>query len=108
MEEHRFTLFVAGDGELTVRALANFERIIRPRLRGGCVITTVDVLREPGAARKNRVVATPLLIKECPLPVVKILGDLSHEERILIQLGLDRVAAEIEQPEGRVEKENEK
>jgi circadian clock protein KaiB len=94
MERYNFILYVAGDGELTVRALANFDRLIRARLQGRCTLTTVDVLREPGAARKNRVVATPLLVKDRPQPVVKILGDLSQEAKILAQLGLDGLPAE--------------
>jgi circadian clock protein KaiB len=105
MESHNFILYVAGDGELTARARANFDRIIRARLGGRCSLTTVDVLKEPGVARQNRVVATPLLVRERPPPLVKILGDLSHEAKILNQLGLDGVAPGSDRPAGRVEVE---
>jgi circadian clock protein KaiB len=103
MEQHTFTLYVAGDGELTARALANFERVIRGRLGDRCSLTTVDVLKDPAQARRNRVVATPLLVRERPLPLVKVLGDLSQEAKILAQLGLDGLAAEPERPADRVE-----
>ena len=103
MAEYTFTLYVAGDGELTARARANFDRLIRARLGGRCSLTTVDVLREPGLARQNRVVATPLLVKERPLPLVKILGDLSQDAKILTQLGLDGLATDPEPPVRRVE-----
>jgi circadian clock protein KaiB len=105
MEHYAFILYVAGDGELTARARANFDRLIRTRLGSQCSLTTVDVLREPGQARKNRVVATPLLVKECPPPLVKILGDLSQESKILIQLGLDGLAPEPGLPADRVEED---
>jgi circadian clock protein KaiB len=98
MEQYTFVLYVAGDGELTVRARANFDRLIRARLRNRCTLTTIDILKEPGLARQNRVVATPLLVKESPQPVIKILGDLSQEAKILTQLGLDRHASEPAQP----------
>jgi circadian clock protein KaiB len=91
MEQHTFTLYVAGDGELAARARANFDRLVRPRL-DGCALTVVDVLREPRLARQNRVVATPLLVREHPGPVIKILGDLSLDEKILAHLGLDPTA----------------
>jgi circadian clock protein KaiB len=103
MEHYTFTLYVAGDGELTARARANFDRLIRARLRGRCSLTTIDILKDPGQARKNRVVATPLLVKERPLPLVKILGDLSQDTKILTQLGLDGLAAESDYPANRVE-----
>ncbi|MFO0960421.1 MAG: circadian clock KaiB family protein [Isosphaeraceae bacterium] len=92
MGEYCFTLYVAGDSELGSRALSNFERLVRGRLRDRCTLTTVDILKEPGLARRNRVVATPLLVRERPAPVVKVLGDLSQEAKILIQLGLDEDA----------------
>jgi circadian clock protein KaiB len=88
MDQQTFTLYVAGDGELAARALANFDRLVRARLGDRCTLKTVDVLKEPRVARENRVVATPLLVREEPQPVVKILGDLSLDEKILGHLGL--------------------
>ncbi|QEH39260.1 Circadian clock protein KaiB (plasmid) [Aquisphaera giovannonii] len=93
MGEYTFTLYVAGDGELATRALANFDRLVRSRLPGRCTLTIVDVLRDPAAARRDRVVATPMLVRERPGPVIKILGDLSQDAKALNQLGLDGPAA---------------
>jgi circadian clock protein KaiB len=98
MEHHTFILYLAGDGELAARARANFDRVIRARLGGHCSLTIIDILKEPGVARQNRVVATPLLVRELPAPLVKILGDLSQEAKILTQLGLGGLAAESDHP----------
>ena len=89
MSKHVFTFFIAGGGELATRALANFDRLIRPRLDSDCTLTVVDVLQEPRHARQHRIIATPMLIREQPLPVIKILGDLSQDAKVLAQLGLD-------------------
>jgi circadian clock protein KaiB len=89
IEHYLFTLYVAGESELAARALANFDRLVRARLLNRCSLKTVDVLKEPRLARENRVVATPLLVRDQPLPVVKILGDLSQEAKIIAQLGLN-------------------
>lgn len=105
MEQHTFTLYVAGDGELSARARANFDRLIRSRLGGRCSLTVVDILAEPGAARRARVVATPLLVRDGPPPAVKVLGDLSHEAKILAQLGLDGLAAGSDRPAESIEQE---
>lgn len=92
MDQHAFIFFVAGGSELAVRALANFDRVIRPRLGGGFTLTVIDILEEPRKAREHRVVATPMLVRERPGPVIKILGDLSQEGKALAQLGLDASA----------------
>ena len=103
MEDHTFTLYLAGDGELAARARANFDRLIRSRLGDRCALTVVDILAEPGVARRQRVVATPLLVREQPPPPIKILGDLSQEAKILAQLGLEEPAAGSDHPDGRIE-----
>jgi circadian clock protein KaiB len=89
MDHYSFTLYVAGESELAARALANFDRLIRARLPNRCSLKTVDILKEPRLARENRVVATPLLVRDQPQPIVKILGDLSYEAKIIAQLGLN-------------------
>ncbi len=99
MDHYDFTLYVAGESELAVRALANFDRLIRARLPEQCSLTVVDVLKEPRLARENRVVATPLLVRNEPPPVVKILGDLSQEAKIIVQLGLNGLVDRTSQGE---------
>ncbi len=84
--EHVYKLYVAGGTELAARAVANFDRLVRSRL--DCRLTVIDILKEPGAARENRILATPVLVREEPAPVVKILGDLSQDETVLRLLGL--------------------
>jgi circadian clock protein KaiB len=91
MDQHAFTLFIAGGTELASRALANFDRLVRERLGDRCHLTVIDILKEPRRARQHRVLATPMLVRERPAPVLRILGDLSHGDNILIQLGLNDV-----------------
>ncbi|WP_254510780.1 circadian clock KaiB family protein [Anatilimnocola floriformis] len=88
MEQYKFTLYVAGGAGLAARALANFDRFIRQRIPGGCELTIVDIVKEPRRAREQRIVATPMLVRESPSPVLKILGDLSEEQKVISQLGL--------------------
>lgn len=92
MNQHAFTLFVAGGTNLANRAVANFERLIGDRLGDACQLTVVDVLKEPRKARAHRVLATPLLLRHQPSPVLRILGDLSQEAKVLTQLGLSNSA----------------
>jgi circadian clock protein KaiB len=90
MTRHVYTLFIAGGTDLASRALANFDRLVADRLGDSCHLTIVDVLKEPRQAREHRVLATPLLLRHSPHPVLRILGDLSEEAKVLTQLGFSR------------------
>ncbi len=47
----------------------------------------IDVLERPQLAEDEKILATPMVVKELPLPIRRIIGDLSDSERVL--LGLD-------------------
>lgn len=47
----------------------------------------IDLARNPQLAFTEQIIATPTLIKEFPLPLRKIVGDLSNTRRVLV--GLD-------------------
>ena len=47
----------------------------------------IDVYQQPGLAQREQLIAAPTLIKQLPLPLRKIIGDMSNEGRVL--LGLD-------------------
>jgi circadian clock protein KaiB len=51
-------------------------------------LTIIDVLEQPGLAEESKIIATPTLIKEWPLPIRRVLGDLSNQEKLLEALGI--------------------
>ena len=80
-------LFVAGQSALATRARANLARV-RERLPDGVEVVEIDVLEAPGLAREWRVLVTPVLIRAHPLPIRKVIGDLSRAEPAFDALGL--------------------
>jgi circadian clock protein KaiB len=48
----------------------------------------VDLLENPSLARGDQILAVPTLVRKLPVPVRKIIGDLSNTERVLIGLDL--------------------
>ncbi len=50
-------------------------------------IEVIDVLKNPQLAR-GEILALPTLVRRLPGPMRKIIGDLSHEDRVLIGLDL--------------------
>lgn len=51
-------------------------------------LSIVDVLEDPETAEEERILVTPTLVKEGPLPVQRIIGDLSDLDAVLMGLDL--------------------
>lgn len=81
-------LYVAGQTARSAIALENLQRICESHLKGEYRIEVVDVLKNPQLARGDQILALPTLVRKLPAPMRKIIGDLSHEERVLIGLDL--------------------
>jgi circadian clock protein KaiB len=63
------------------------RRICEHELKGRYEMEVIDVLEDPDAAERERIVAVPALIKQIPPPLRRIIGDLSNTDQVL--LGLD-------------------
>jgi circadian clock protein KaiB len=50
-------------------------------------IEVIDLLKKPELAQQDQVLAIPTLVRNLPVPIRKIIGDLSDADRVL--LGLD-------------------
>jgi len=85
-------LYITGNTEKTQYAISNLRRICEHDLRGQYEIIIVDVLERPQLAEDERILATPTLIRQLPLPLRRIVGDLSETEKVL--LGLDLLPGE--------------
>jgi circadian clock protein KaiB len=85
-------LYVAGETPKSVTAFANLKKICEEHLAGRYKLQVIDLLKNPQLARGDQILAIPTLVRELPLPVRKILGDLSNTERVLV--GLDLVPRE--------------
>jgi circadian clock protein KaiB len=81
-------LYVAGQTPRSTMALQNLQRICETHLKGRYRIEVVDILKNPQLARGDQILALPTLVRKLPEPMKKIIGDLSHEERVLIGLDL--------------------
>ncbi len=81
----KFRLYVAGDAHNSTQAIANLKALCRENTADRHEIEIVDVLREPDRALADGVLLTPLLVRISPLPVRKIVGNLS-ERGILLQI----------------------
>lgn len=69
------------------QAIANLQRICDADLDGQYEVQIIDVLEHPQLAEDEKILATPTLIRRLPLPLRRVIGDLSDRDKVL--LGLD-------------------
>ncbi|HEY3451606.1 MAG TPA: circadian clock KaiB family protein [Myxococcales bacterium] len=81
-------LYIAGQTQKSVTALANLTRICEEHVKGKYRIEVIDLLKNPRLARGDQILALPTLVRKLPQPIKKIIGDLSNEERVLVGLDL--------------------
>lgn len=87
MRNYQLKLYITGHTQRSQQAIANLRRICDEELRGEYELVVIDVLERPQLAEDEKILATPTLVKELPMPIRRIIGDLSDSERVL--LGLD-------------------
>jgi circadian clock protein KaiB len=80
-------LYVAGQTPKCILAFSNLKKICETQLKGKYKIEVIDLLVNPQLSRDDQILAIPTLVRKLPVPVRKIIGDLSNTERVLI--GLD-------------------
>ena len=81
-------LYVAGQTPKSITAFANLEKLCEEHLKGKYTITVIDLLKNPQLAKGDQILAIPTLVRNLPVPIRKIIGDLSNTERVLVGLDL--------------------
>ena len=84
-------LYVTGLTQRSTRAVETVRAICETHLHGRYELEVIDVYQQPELARQEQIVAAPTLIKSLPLPLRRIIGDLSNTEKVLVGLNLERV-----------------
>lgn len=87
-EHYVLRLYVSGLTPNSVRAVANLKALCEERLAGRYELEVIDVFQQPELARADQIIAVPTLIKALPLPMRRLLGDLSKKERVLVEFEL--------------------
>ena len=90
---HLLRLYVTGTTGKSVRAIQNVRRICEEHLAGTYDLEIVDIYKNLPLARVDQIVAAPTLLRRLPLPLRRLIGDMSDEERLLAGLDIQpRVA----------------
>jgi circadian clock protein KaiB len=87
-EHYLLRLFVTGTTPRSARAIQNIRAICEEKLCGRYDLEVIDIYQHPEQAGPAQIVVTPTLVRTLPLPVRKLIGDLSDHERVLVGLDL--------------------
>lgn len=88
-ETWELRLYVAGQTTRSIMAFANLKKLCAEHLAGRKYsIEVVDLLKNPTLAKGDQILAIPTLVRKIPVPMRKIIGDLSDTERVLVGLDL--------------------
>ena len=85
----KLILYVAGQTPKSLAAISNLERICAEHMPGHYEVEVIDLKQNPKLAREHSIVAIPTLVRELPVPIRKIIGDLSDEEKVLVNLRVE-------------------
>jgi circadian clock protein KaiB len=81
-------LYVTGTTARSTRAIANVRRICEEHLRNRYDLEVIDIYQQPMLAKGDQIIAAPTLVKHLPLPLRKLIGDMSDKDRVLMGLDL--------------------
>jgi len=95
-ERYVLRLYVTGMTPRSARAVDNLRAICDEYLEGRYDLEVIDIYQQPLLTKGEQIIAAPTLIKKLPLPVRRIIGDMSNRERVLLGLHLVRAPARAE------------
>lgn len=81
-------LFVSGSSPRSLTSINNIRRICKEHLKGRYELEVIDIYQQPERVVGEQVFAAPTLVKQMPLPLRRIVGDLSDNEKVLVGLDL--------------------
>ena len=87
-ERWELRLYIAGNTAKSNAAVTNLKKYCEEHLKGKYSIEVIDLLQKPQLAAGDQIFAIPTLVRKVPVPIRKIIGDLSNEEKVLVGLDL--------------------
>jgi len=83
-------LYVTGATEKSAAAIANLRKMCDEHLGGRYELEVIDVYQQPLLALEGHILAAPTLVKNAPLPVRRLIGDLSDQDKLFAALDIRR------------------
>ena len=89
-EYYVLRLYIAGNNFRSRMAVENVKKICEEYLAGRYELEVVDIYQDQTKNPVDLVLPAPTLVKKLPLPLRKVIGDMTRKEKVLV--GLDLVS----------------
>ena len=86
--KYALRLYITGMTPKSTKAIANVQKLCEEYLKGFYELKIIDIYQQPKLAKDEQIIATPTLIKQFPLPIRRLIGDMSDTERCLVGIDL--------------------
>ena len=87
-EHYVLRLYVAGNNFRSQSAVENVKKICEEYLKGRYDLEVIDIYQDRTKNPVDLVLAAPTLIKKLPLPLRRVIGDMTRKEKVLVGLDL--------------------
>jgi circadian clock protein KaiB len=87
-EQYLLRLYVAGTNTQSMRAIANIKKICEMYLKDCYTLEVIDLYQQPERANLAQIIAIPTLVRENPLPIRRIIGDLADVSQVCASLDI--------------------
>jgi circadian clock protein KaiB len=81
-------LYIAGMSENSVLAIQNITQLCNQYPKDHFDLEIIDIYKNPSVAEEQRIVFSPSLIRQFPLPRKILIGDLSDTKKVILALGI--------------------
>ncbi len=88
-EHHVLRLYIAGNNLRSQIAVENVKKICEENLKGRYELEIIDIYQDRTRNPVDLVLAAPTLIKRLPLPLRRVIGDMTLREKVLVGLDLE-------------------
>jgi circadian clock protein KaiB len=80
-------LYITGQTPRSLQSVENLRALCDKYIPNKFDLEVVDIYQQPAMAAAGQIIAAPTLIKSMPLPLRRLVGDFSDQNRVI--LGLD-------------------
>ena len=81
-------LYITGMSENSMRAIQNITKLCNQYLKDHFDLEIIDIYKNPSVAEEQKIVFSPSLIRQFPLPRKILIGDLSDTKKVMLGLGI--------------------
>jgi len=81
-KKYTFVLYTAGLNPEDQQKICNLKKILQSEFGDNFLLEVVNVLENPDLTERQRILATPTIVRENPAPAQRCIIDLTNKEKL--------------------------